>query len=97
MERPALLCQERMRALALIDQHSGLGDIARHPEAGLDCRICEHGAGAYRPVSKTVAGLSVRRGFESPLRYGPSFLRVAADSGRLPSLAGAKLVPLATA
>jgi hypothetical protein len=62
-----VLCPARA-APALIDQQLGLG-IARHQDARLECRICEHGAGACRPVSKTVVGLSVHRGFESlPLR-----------------------------
>jgi hypothetical protein len=68
---------------ALIDQQSGLGDIARHLEAGLDCRICERGAGAYRPVSKTVDGRKVVRGFESlSLRSQAGIPRSSWDSGR---------------
>lgn len=38
-----------MRVLAPSAQRSGFGGIARHSEAGRDCRICEHGAGAYGP------------------------------------------------
>jgi hypothetical protein len=48
-ERPGLICCECMRALALIDQPSGFAGIARHPEAGVDCRICARGAAASCP------------------------------------------------
>lgn len=37
-ERRALLSQECSRALALIAQPSGFGGIARHLQAGRDCR-----------------------------------------------------------
>jgi hypothetical protein len=40
---PATVCPECVRAIAL--QWSGA--VARHPEAGTDCRLCEHGHAAY--------------------------------------------------
>lgn len=39
MAKPAEVCHECVRALAL----KWFGAIARHPEAGIDCRICEAG------------------------------------------------------
>jgi hypothetical protein len=59
--RPALVCQECMRALTLIDQSAGFGGISRHPEAGRDCRICEHGAAAYCPECFCEKTLEYRR------------------------------------
>ncbi len=60
-QHAVLLCQECRRALALIDQPSGFGAIARHPEAGRDCRICEHGAAAYCPECFCQETLAHRR------------------------------------
>ena len=37
--RPAEVCHECVRAIAL----KWFGAIARHPEAGSDCRVCEAG------------------------------------------------------
>jgi len=43
-QRPAVAFDERRRALAMLDRPSGFGSIARHPEQGTDCRLCEQGA-----------------------------------------------------
>ena len=41
--KPAVVCQECVRAIAL----QWFGAIARHPETGTDCRLCEHGHAVY--------------------------------------------------
>ena len=40
---PAVACQECVRAIAL----QWFGGIARHPDTGTDCRLCEQGAAVY--------------------------------------------------
>jgi hypothetical protein len=40
---PATVCPECVRAIAL----QWFGAIARHPEAGSDCWLCEHGHATY--------------------------------------------------
>jgi hypothetical protein len=40
---PATVCSECMRATALM----WFGGIARHPESGTDCRLCEQGGATY--------------------------------------------------
>lgn len=42
-QRPAVACDECRRALAFLDHASGFGSIARHPEQGISCRLCEQG------------------------------------------------------
>lgn len=42
-KRTAEVCAECVRALALM----WFGAIARHPEAGTDCRICEAGLSQF--------------------------------------------------
>lgn len=39
----AVACDECRRALALLDRQFGFESIARHPEQGSDCRLCERG------------------------------------------------------
>jgi hypothetical protein len=39
----AVVCQECVRAIAL----KWFGAIARHPETGTDCQLCEHGPALY--------------------------------------------------
>ncbi len=41
--RPALVCDECRRALCLLDRPFGFASIARHPQSGRDCRLCESG------------------------------------------------------
>ena len=47
------VCDECVRALALIGPRTGIGadtsfnTIARHPEAGTDCALCGRGAGDH--------------------------------------------------
>lgn len=43
-QRPAVVCDECRRALALLDHPFGFSSIARHPEQGTDCRLCERGS-----------------------------------------------------
>lgn len=43
---PAVACQECVRALAL----QWFGAIARHPEIGTNCQLCEHGPAVYCPA-----------------------------------------------
>jgi hypothetical protein len=43
-DRLAIACDECRRALALVDRGTGFGGIARHPEQGTDCRVCNRGA-----------------------------------------------------
>jgi hypothetical protein len=40
---PAVVCSECVRAIAL----QWFGAIARHPETGADCQLCEHGHAVY--------------------------------------------------
>lgn len=40
---PPTVCSECMRATAL----RWFGAVARHPESGTDCRLCEHGPATY--------------------------------------------------
>jgi hypothetical protein len=40
---PATVCPECVRAIAL----QWFGAVARHPETGTDCRLCEHGHATY--------------------------------------------------
>jgi hypothetical protein len=62
----ATVCQECMRALALM----WWGGIARHPEAGTDCRLCEEGLACYcgeHLVSQVVEYRRGLRGVGTPL------------------------------
>ncbi len=43
---PAVACQECVRAIAL----QWFGAIARHPETGTDCVLCEQGHAVYCPA-----------------------------------------------
>ncbi len=38
-----MVCQECVRAIAL----EWFGAVARHPETGTDCRLCQQGQAAY--------------------------------------------------
>jgi hypothetical protein len=42
-ERPAVACDECRRGLAFLDHLAGFASIARHPEQGTSCRLCERG------------------------------------------------------
>jgi len=42
-EHPAVACDECRRALACLDRPAGFGSIARHPEQGTGCGLCEQG------------------------------------------------------
>jgi hypothetical protein len=42
-QAPATVCQECVRAIAL----KWFGAVARHPETGTDCQLCEQGHAAY--------------------------------------------------
>jgi hypothetical protein len=42
-EHPAVACDECRRALALLDRPAGFGSIARHPDQGTECRLCDQG------------------------------------------------------
>jgi hypothetical protein len=42
-ERPAVACDECRRGLAFLDHLAGFASIARHPEQGTTCRLCERG------------------------------------------------------
>ncbi|MHB8660148.1 MAG: hypothetical protein ACYC91_19850 [Solirubrobacteraceae bacterium] len=42
-QAPATVCPECVRAIAL----QWFAAVARHPEAGTDCRLCEQGHAAY--------------------------------------------------
>jgi hypothetical protein len=47
------VCDECVRALALVGPRDGIGldtsfnAIARHPESGIDCALCERGPGDH--------------------------------------------------
>jgi hypothetical protein len=41
--RPAVVCDECRRALALLDGRAGFASISRHPEGGRGCRLCAAG------------------------------------------------------
>ncbi len=59
-DAPAVACQECVRALAL----QWFGAIARHPEAGTDCVLCEQGHSVYCGacfINKTVSYRTVLR------------------------------------
>jgi hypothetical protein len=40
---PATVCSECVRAIAL----QWFGAVARHPQTGTDCQLCEHGHAVY--------------------------------------------------
>ncbi len=42
-QAPAIVCQECVRAIAF----QWFGAVARHPESGTDCALCEHGPALY--------------------------------------------------
>jgi hypothetical protein len=60
------VCDECVRALALIGPRSGIGPettfntISRHPEAGTDCALCERGPGEH-PADRLVQLVVERR------------------------------------
>jgi hypothetical protein len=59
-DAPAVACQECVRAIAL----KWFGAIARHPETGTNCQLCEHGPAVYCPacfISKVIGYRTVLR------------------------------------
>ena len=80
-ERPAVACDECRRALALLDHRTGFGSIARHPEQGSDCRLCERG-GAELCVECLCGGVLDARLQERGPYAGPTPEQFAADEQR---------------
>jgi len=65
-QRPAVACDECRRALALLDHPTGFGGIARHPEQGTDCRLCERGSAELCVECLCQGVLDVRADPEGP-------------------------------
>lgn len=72
---PAVACQECMRAIALMF----FGGVARHPEAGTTCRLCEAGAPVYCGACLISAVTEQRQSLRSA--GGHADLRVGRDIG----------------
>jgi hypothetical protein len=67
------VCDECIRAVALIGLKSGVGldtsfnAIARHPERGSDCALCGRGPGVYPAEEFVRRVLERREGFGATL------------------------------
>jgi hypothetical protein len=71
---PAAVCPECVRAIAL----KWFGAVARHPETGTDCRLCQQGHASYceRCFVEEVAGyrtalLKAGTQLGEPVRWNP--------------------------
>jgi hypothetical protein len=80
-ERPAVVCDECRRALALLDHPGGFASIARHPEQGTDCRLCERGAAELCVECLCQAVLDARSPDDSPYR-APTVEAFTADEAK---------------
>ena len=63
--QPAVVCQECMRAVALMF----FGGITRHPESGTGCPLCEAGMPTYCPTCFVTETVTYRRGLREHSGY----------------------------
>ena len=91
-QRPAVACDECGRALAFLDHPAGFGSIARHPDAGVDCRLCEQGGAELCVECLCESVLEARAAPDSPYTapsvkdFEAQGQRAAADHERVLSM-----------